>query len=129
MQEAHNMLPKLNDAFLRICQMHTQVQDIIKSLSMTTKQTTMSDITLDYLSSLKVLLSAIQSEINQLTKSGCKVKSLEDRLVNWHHLHNGKEILLSWKYGEKNINYWHETKPKSNKRKPLNLLYKEKSTT
>lgn len=52
-----------------------------------------------------VLLQAYLSEIQE---TGCLVKSLEEGLVDFPHLLDGREVYLCWQYGEEDIEYWHE---------------------
>ena len=136
------MLPTLNKTFLRLFQIHSQIQSILTNLkeettylikprkrSLQSQNHIGNDGMLDCISSLKLLLSAIQTEIDQLEKTGCMLSNLKKGLISWPHKHNKKEILLSWKYGEKTIKYWHEPNNKINNRKPLSELTQHKQTT
>ena len=49
-----------------------------------------------------------QSCLTQLQETGCVLKSLQDGLVDFPHLKEGREIYLCWKYGEEDIHFWHE---------------------
>ena len=53
-------------------------------------------------------LIALASHLKAIEETGCLVKSVKDGLVDFPHLRNGREVCLCWKYGEKDIEYWHE---------------------
>ena len=53
-------------------------------------------------------LIALASYLKAIEKAGCVVKSVKDGLVDFPHLKDGREVYLCWKYGEKDIDYWHE---------------------
>ncbi len=58
----------------------------------------------DHVHSLLLLKQCVQ----HLEDMGCIVKSLQDGLVDFPHLREGREVYLCWKYGESDIMYWHE---------------------
>lgn len=56
---------------------------------------------------LEVLL-LLQKYLSKIQESGCLVKSIQEGLVDLPHLREGREVYLCWKYGEQDIEYWHE---------------------
>ncbi len=56
---------------------------------------------------LEIVIS-LQSCLAQLQKTGCVLRSLQDGLIDFPHLKQGREIYLCWKYGEEDIQFWHE---------------------
>lgn len=59
--------------------------------------------------------------LNEIQRAGCMVKDVELGLVDFVGLNEeGKEILLCWQYGEKEIRYWHSIDEGFTGRKPLN---------
>lgn len=55
----------------------------------------------EHLIRLQHCLAAIQ-------ENGCLVKSVQEGLVDFPHIREGREVYLCWKYGEEDIQYWHE---------------------
>ena len=55
-------------------------------------------------------LLQLQSCVTRLQKLGCLVKSVEQGLVDFPHLKEGREVYLCWKHGEDDILFWHEIK-------------------
>ena len=39
---------------------------------------------------------------------GCHLKGLDPVLIDFPHIRDGEEVYLCWRYGEKEIGYWHE---------------------
>ena len=54
------------------------------------------------------IVISLQSCLTQLQETGCVLKSLQNGLVDFPHLKEGREIYLCWKYGEEDIRFWHE---------------------
>lgn len=48
------------------------------------------------------------SKIEVIENKGCVLKDLDEGLIDFYSIYNGREILLCWKYGEHNIEYWHD---------------------
>lgn len=135
LDEANKMIPELELAFIRIQQMQVQVQNLFKIIK---KQgidfiprdnkelfllyETLDDDSTDIISSLKLLLTNIQEEINSLNERGCNVASLEHGRVNWSSVLSGKEVLLSWHLGEQKITHWCDVDDSSHIRRPISEL-------
>ena len=53
-------------------------------------------------------LLGLQSCLNRIQSLGCLVKGVQEGLVDFPHMRNGREVLLCWKHGEDDIGFWHE---------------------
>ena len=53
-------------------------------------------------------LLQLQSCVARLQGMGCLVKSVDQGLIDFPHLKEGREVYLCWKHGEDDISYWHE---------------------
>lgn len=134
--EANMMIPDLDLAFIRIKQMQIQVQNLFKIVKkqgidfvpsdekhLLLLQNTLDDESIDVLSSLKLLLSNIQEEINALSDKGCSVTSIEHGIVNWKSKHSSRVIFLSWLHGESKISHWCVNRDDgASRRRPLSEL-------
>ncbi len=67
---------------------------------------------------LEIVIS-LQSCLTQLEETGCVLRSLQDGLIDFPHLKEGREIYLCWKYGEEDIQFWHEVDEGFSGRTPL----------
>jgi hypothetical protein len=66
-------------------------------------------------------LLALQECVSRIQETGCLLKSVEDGLVDFPHLKEGREVYLCWKYGEDDIGYWHETDAGFRGRTPIDV--------
>lgn len=57
-----------------------------------------------------------------LESHGCVIKDLDLGLVDFYSRHKGRDILLCWKFGERNIKFWHEVDSGYSERKPVSTL-------
>ncbi len=71
------------------------------------------------------LYSEFYSILDDLVKLGCVVKDIEEGLVDFYALHDGREIFLCWQLGEEGVQYWHEVDSGSPGRKPISMLRKK----
>lgn len=46
--------------------------------------------------------------LDQLNELGCVVKDLDEGLIDFPHVLNGRDVLLCWKEGEHCIEFWHD---------------------
>lgn len=46
--------------------------------------------------------------IKQIHSHGCVLKGMDEGLIDFPHLRDGREVYLCWKSGEKEIYYWHD---------------------
>ena len=53
-------------------------------------------------------VQAIQQSMQRLTELGVEVKGIEDGLVDFPSLREGRLVYLCWRIGEPDILYWHE---------------------
>lgn len=60
--------------------------------------------------------------IKSMIKKGWLLKDLEKGLVDFYATHEGKEIFLCWKIGEKQVRYWHAINAGYRERKPVSFL-------
>ena len=57
--------------------------------------------------------------VESIEHRGCHIKGLDPALIDFPHIRNGKEVYLCWRYGEKEIKYWHEIESGFSGRQPL----------
>ena len=61
----------------------------------------------------------IAEAIRQIHETGCVVKDLDEGLVDFPSMREGREVYLCWKLGEEHIGYWHGIDEGFAGRKPL----------
>lgn len=71
------------------------------------------------------LVEALREQIEAIQETGCVIKDIEVGLVDWPALHQGREVLLCWKYGEPEVGFWHELTTGFAGRRPISELSEE----
>lgn len=75
---------------------------------------------------LEAELDALGSEIErclaQLDEAGVQVKDLDEGLVDFPAVHEGREILLCWRVGEERVAFWHGIEEGFAGRKPIDQV-------
>jgi hypothetical protein len=57
--------------------------------------------------------------IHQILEMGVQIKDVNIGLLDFPALHHGREVYLCWKYGEKEIAFWHEVEAGFAGRQPI----------
>lgn len=70
-------------------------------------------------SKLEFIELQARMHVNNIEQHGCQLKDVEVGLIDFPALMNGEEILLCWKYGEKEIAHYHGPEDGFQGRKPL----------
>ena len=68
---------------------------------------------------LERLTGEMKAGVDRIVAMGGVVKDLSLGLVDFPHLRHGREVNLCWKYGEREIRYWHRLDEGFAARKPL----------
>ena len=71
------------------------------------------------MSTLNELAMKFNSHLEALEDMGCQIKDLDQGLVDFYSVREGRLVYLCWKEGEKNIHYWHTLNGGFQGRKPL----------
>ena len=58
--------------------------------------------------SVETIAQRINALIEELTQVGCIFKGFDDGLVDFRSKLDGRDIYLCWKFGESEIQFWHE---------------------
>jgi len=106
-EEARQLLPSLKELMgqlMVISHRLEEYRDLVQQLADSASSNTGGPEGTAYLD----IVISLQSCLTQLQETGCVLKSLQDGLVDFPHLKEGREIYLCWKYGEEDIRFWHE---------------------
>ncbi|MGA1981497.1 MAG: DUF2203 domain-containing protein [Acidobacteriaceae bacterium] len=68
-------------------------------------------------------LEEARDTLAEIDEIGVQVKDLEQGLLDFPCVMDGKTVLLCWKLGEKEIGYWHSTEDGFAGRKPLDARF------
>ena len=106
-QEARQLLPSLKELMGRVMVISHRLEEyreVVQQLAASASSNTGGPEGTAY---LEIVIS-LQNCLTQLQETGCVLRSLQDGLIDFPHLKQGREIYLCWKYGEEDIQFWHE---------------------
>lgn len=106
-EEARQLLPSLKELMGQVMVISHRLEEyreVVHQLAESASSNTGGPEGTAY---LEIVIS-LQNCLTQLQETGCVLKSLQDGLIDFPHLKEGREICLCWKYGEEDIQFWHE---------------------
>lgn len=114
-EEANALVPFLEETFTRIFQVWILAQGLYEKLKdrldeenpRSAEELKDPEFARDY-GKLRVLIETLRSELKTLEDLGVIVRSVENGIVDFYSVREGKPVFLCWSYGEKEISYWHE---------------------
>jgi hypothetical protein len=71
---------------------------------------------------IEELAGALEACIDRLLEAGVQVKDLDTGLIDFPALRDGVEVLLCWRAGEGEIEYWHGVDEGFAGRKPVDFV-------
>jgi len=69
------------------------------------------------------LVVELDARIREIQGLGCFVKDINEGLVDFYSVRDGRLIFLCWKLGETGIGHWHELNSGFSGRQPITELY------
>lgn len=131
--EANAMIEHLERVFGRMLQMKAQVRTVYARLEEAGFAPGGDDFDLapdganaeiiDNLTTLKTLIDALKVEVNGLNDAGCRIKDINEGIVDWYASRGNRDVLLCWKLGEKEVGFWHDADAGFAGRRPISELF------
>ncbi len=106
-EEARRLLPSLKELMGKVMVISHRLEEyreVVQQLADSASSNTGGPEGTAYLD----IVISLQSCLTQLQETGCVLRSLQDGLIDFPHLKEGREIYLCWKFGEEDIRFWHE---------------------
>jgi len=63
--------------------------------------------------------STLSDMARQITDLGCELKGIDEGLIDFRALREGREVYLCWRLGEERIAFWHDIEAGFGGRQPL----------
>ena len=117
-EEARRLLPEIKEVIAKIVSLSDRLEkhrEAIQALADAADTNTGSPEGTFYLENLLLL----QNYIRNIQGIGCIVKNIQEGLLDFPHIKDGREVYLCWKYGEDDIRHWHEVEEGFAGRTPL----------
>ncbi len=123
-EEANALLPRLSDILLQIQESkvkHDQLQE--KAAEYAQRMSSNGHVIEKELDEtrqeLEQAATALNSLIERVRELGCEVKDIDQGLVDFRTVREGREVYLCWKLGEPDVRWWHELETGFAGRRPL----------
>ena len=133
------MVPRLEQAFSRILQIRGQLRDLYRDLddagmapdddedddddeSYEFDPSSVDPIVVRQLAVFRALLETLRDDLEELAADGVMVKDLDHGLVDFYAHHQGRDVLLCWRLGEREVSHWHEIEAGYRGRRPVDAL-------
>ncbi|MEE8346743.1 MAG: DUF2203 domain-containing protein [Dehalococcoidia bacterium] len=124
LDEAISLLPRLSELLRQAqeCKLrHDQYQEQIEEY--TRRMSSNGDIPERDLNETRQELAKAAAEVNSLTEKvremGCELKDIDQGLIDFRTVREGREVYLCWKLGEPDIRWWHDMDSGFADRQPL----------
>jgi hypothetical protein len=125
--EANALVPALESAFGRIMRLRVELRATGAALERMGERTDAEALAredgsreaLAVRGRARALLEALSEELHELGELGVQVKDLDTGLCDFVASRDGRDVLLCWRFGEKQIGYWHELEAGFAGRQPI----------
>lgn len=122
--EAEKLLPRLGELLVQMQERkaeHDRLEQ--KVLEFEAKMAANGHLVEKELNEVRQELAKAAAEVNRLIEKvlelGCELKDIDQGLVDFRCLRDGREVYLCWKLGEPGIAWWHELETGFAGRQPL----------
>jgi len=123
-EEANQALPRLRQWLPRI-QARRRRLDVVqhKLAELTVKAGADGNLLEEEVNATQREAKRLTDELNKLigriSDLGCELKDIEQGLVDFPALREGREVYLCWQLGEEEVAFWHELQAGFSGRQPL----------
>jgi len=131
-REAEELLPLIEQSLRKARESKRKVEKLDRELSRATTKIMVLGGSLPPYARLAVnrserekMAAQLHEALNRIHETGCLVKDLDEGLVDFPTLREGKEVYPCWKLGEERIGYWHGIEEGFKGRKPLDASTSE----
>ena len=113
LDEAQRMLPRLTSLITQMRELkleHDRFQAQVAELAQTARSNghVIEDELKGALAGMENAATRINGLIKQVQALGCELKDIDQGLIDFRSMMNGREVYLCWKLGEERISWWHE---------------------
>lgn len=123
-KEANALLPRISDILLQMQESkvkHDQLQE--KAAEYAQRMSSNGHVIEKELNEtrqeLEQAATALNSLIERVRELGCEVKDIDQGLIDFRTVRDGREVYLCWKLGEPDVRWWHELETGFAGRRPL----------
>ncbi|MBI4512134.1 MAG: DUF2203 domain-containing protein [Deltaproteobacteria bacterium] len=135
LEQVNDQVARLMESFARVMQVRAQLKTLYRRLEERgfapssedfpiVVKGAPKDVNRDR-ATFKALIEYLREEIQRVQETGCMIKDVEVGLVDWFSQKDGRDILLCWRFGEKEVSFWHDPDTGYEGRRPISELLSE----
>ena len=124
LEEAENLLPLLTGFLAELRKKRNEISDLeveidaLELISGSQSRTSVKDLNLLIATHQKVI-GEFYVLVDQIHAQRCFLKDVDNGLIDFYGVVDGRVVYFCWKLGEKRINFWHEVSQGYGNRQPL----------
>ncbi len=119
--QANEILPTVIEKFEFVSAKKNELTKIEQQLQISLSDTSNFEEYVTIKRQLNTTVTKFYQALEDLENTGVVVKSIEDGLLDFPSKRFDEEIWLCWKYGEKEIKFWHDKDSGFQGRKPISV--------
>ena len=119
--QANEILPTVIKKFEFVSAKKNELAKIEQQLQISLSDTSNFEEYVTIKRQLNTAVTKFYQALEDLENTGVVVKSIEEGLLDFPSKRFDEEIWLCWKYGEKEIKFWHEKDSGFQGRKPISV--------
>ncbi len=119
--EANEILPTVIKKFEYAVSCKNEISKIEQQLQLTVSTTNSFEEYVTMKRKLNSVITKFYRSIEDLENTGAVIKSLDQGLLDFPSKRFEEEVWLCWKYGEKEIKFWHDKDSGFMGRKPIEV--------
>ena len=125
-REVRALIPALTEIMARVMKAHTEAAGVQERLTADQRRIELSggglidaDVWRAGRAELEALTARVRAGLGEIVELGGVPKDVGAGLVDFLHLREDRRVHLCWKYGERDIRWWHSLDEGYAGRKPL----------
>lgn len=132
LEETNELVPSLTGLFSRIFQIRSQLKVLYRRL----EERRFAPIGEDFEPAVpgaprdvvrdrtlfKALAEVLRADVNSVLEHGCVLKDLDTGLVDWYGKDGADDVFLCWRFGEREVSWFHDVAAGFAGRRPVTEL-------
>lgn len=107
-EEANALLPQLKPRVKRMLELRRDILDRREAAKETLEGGVGADVGGRHLTELAMLFKRMKTIIEAIQETGVEIKDVNTGLLDFRAWREGREVYLCWRYGEPQVEYWHD---------------------
>ncbi len=130
--EVNSHVPSLQSLFISVMQLRAQLKQLYERLDAggfapaqdeadTLPEDAPDDVARER-AQFYGLVETLREQVDEIHETGAQIKDIETGLVDWPARNANRDILLCWRFGEREVGFWHEEHTGFSGRRPISEL-------